>query len=48
MTTADAAGLGASEAVHLKVRDIDGERRIIRVEHRNGGKNRKGMLSAQR
>lgn len=36
LTTAYAAGLRASEAVHLKVRDIDGERGIIRVEHGKG------------
>ncbi|MGO6719379.1 tyrosine-type recombinase/integrase, partial [Rhizobium ruizarguesonis] len=42
-----AAGLRASEAVHLKVRDVDGERGIIRVEHGKGGKDRNVMLSAQ-
>jgi site-specific recombinase XerC len=40
LTTAYAAGLRASEAVHLQVRDIDGERGIIRVEHGKGGKDR--------
>jgi site-specific recombinase XerD len=40
LTTAYAAGLRASEAVHLKVRDIDGERGVIRVEHGKGGKDR--------
>lgn len=39
-----AACLGS---VHLKVRDIDGERGIIRVEHGKGGKDRNVMLSAQ-
>ncbi|TBC12586.1 tyrosine-type recombinase/integrase, partial [Rhizobium ruizarguesonis] len=39
--------LRASEAVHLKVRDVDGERGIIRVEHGKGGKDRNVMLSAQ-
>ncbi|TAY64565.1 tyrosine-type recombinase/integrase [Rhizobium ruizarguesonis] len=47
LTTAYAAGLRASEAVHLKVRDVDGERGIIRVEHGKGGKDRNVMLSAQ-
>lgn len=46
LTTAYAAGR-ASEAVHLKVRDIDGERGIIRIEHGKGGKDRDVMLSAQ-
>jgi integrase/recombinase XerD len=47
LTTAYAAGLRASEAVHLKLGDIDGERGIIRVEHGKGGKDRNVMLSAQ-
>ncbi|NEJ03089.1 tyrosine-type recombinase/integrase [Rhizobium ruizarguesonis] len=47
LTTAYAAGLRASEAVHLKVRDVDGERGIIRVEHGKGGKDRNVMLSGQ-
>lgn len=47
LTTAYAAGLRASEAVHLKVCDVDGERGIIRVEHGKGGKDRNVMLSGQ-
>ncbi|MGO7273047.1 integrase [Rhizobium ruizarguesonis] len=43
LTTAYPAGLRASEAVHLKVRDIDGERGIMRVEHGKGGKDRNVM-----
>jgi hypothetical protein len=37
LTTAYAAGLRASETVGLKVRDIDSERGVIRVEHGKGG-----------
>jgi site-specific recombinase XerD len=44
LTTAYAAGLRASEAVGLKVGDID---MVIRVEHGKGGKDRTVMLSAQ-
>src|SRR5271169_4077907 len=36
LTTAYAAGLRASEAVHLKVGDIDSSRMVIRVEHGKG------------
>jgi site-specific recombinase XerD len=47
LTTAYAAGLRASEAVRLKVGDIDSGRMVIRIEQGKGGKDRYAMLSMQ-
>ncbi len=45
LTTAYAAGLRASEAVGLKVADIDGSRMPIQVRHGKGARDRTVMLS---
>ena len=45
LTTAYAAGLRVSEVVALKLRDIDSDRRVIRIENGKGGKERYVMLS---
>lgn len=47
LTTAYAAGLRASEAVRLKIGDIDSGRMMLRVEQGKGGKDRYAMLSPQ-
>ena len=47
LTTAYAAGLRASEAVRLKVSDIDSGRMMIRIEEGKGAKDRYVMLSPQ-
>jgi integrase/recombinase XerD len=47
LTTAYAAGLRASEAVRLKVSDVDSGRMMLRVEQGKGGKDRYAMLSPQ-
>lgn len=47
LTTAYAAGLRASETVGLEIANIDSGRRVIRVVHGKGGKDRYVMLSEQ-
>ena len=44
LTTAYAAGLRVSEVAALKVRDIDNQRMVMRIEHGKGGKERDVML----
>ena len=45
LTTAYAAGLRVSEAVHVKVTDIDSKRMVLRVDQGKGGIDRDVMLS---
>lgn len=47
LTTAYAAGLRASEAVSLKVSDLDSDRMLIQIRHGKGAKDRTVMLSPQ-
>ena len=47
LTTAYAAGLRASEAVSLKVSDLDSDRMLIQIRHGKGARDRTVMLSAQ-
>lgn len=47
LSVAYGAGLRASEVVHLKVSDIEAERRLIRVEQGKGAKDRYAMLAPQ-
>jgi integrase/recombinase XerD len=46
LTTAYAAGLRVSEVAALKVRDVDSDRMVMRIEHGKAGKERYVMLSA--
>ena len=45
LSVAYGAGLRASEVCHLKVTDIDSERKVIRVEQGKGSRDRQAMLS---
>lgn len=47
LTTAYAAMLRASEAVSLKVADIDSDRMVLQIRHGKGAKDRRVMLSPQ-
>ena len=45
LSVAYGAGLRASEVCHLKIADIDSERKVIRVEQGKGARDRQAMLS---
>lgn len=47
LSVAYGAGLRASEVVHLRVSDIDSERKLIRVEQGKGAKDRYAVLAPQ-
>ena len=47
LATAYGAGLRASEVATLQISDIDGTRKLIRVRHGKGGRDRHAMLSDQ-
>ena len=47
LSTAYATGVRLSELVHLRVSDIDGSRRLVRVEQGKGRKDRYVMLSSK-
>jgi len=47
LTTAYAAGLRVSEVATIKVRNIDSQRMLVRIEHGKRGKDRYVMLSVQ-
>ena len=45
LLTCYGCGLRVSELVHLKVRDVDGERRLLRVEQGKGAKDRQVIVA---
>jgi len=47
LATTYAAGLRLSEVVALRVKDVDSQRMVLRIEHGKGGKDRHAMLSTQ-
>ena len=47
LTTAYATGMRVSEVVAVEVRNIDSDRKVIRIEHGKGAKDRYVMLSEQ-
>jgi integrase/recombinase XerD len=47
LTTAYATGMRVSEVVAVEIRNIDSDRKVIRIEHGKGAKDRYVMLSEQ-
>ena len=45
LLTCYGCGLRVSDLVHIKVRDLDGERRLLRVEQGKGAKERKVIIA---